>query len=320
MSGQHDKGELREQIEALVAAGRVSPTEIARLVHGDRYVNATRAQRDGMRANAKTIRNKWYEERGLEVPKLDFKGTALSKIPRPAPSDRMKAKTIASSTTQFAGQAGASASDNSAPDSLSTSQMSTQERPDALDSLLASLPIKLPLVVSDEDPLDVRQRAFVLRASIRRMSRKDAFAAAGVKAEAADASLADPTLRASGLTFAEEIEMARAIGALEHVEALAKYAATAPHSPKAVDIRQWLLERQHQDFIRKQAQAIVVVGEVFVRTPETTAPARLVQDIEAIAKRLTFNLPALPAREEIIDAVVREVEEETRDEDGDGDE
>jgi hypothetical protein len=159
------------------------------------------------------------------------------------------------------------------------SGVSGPSQPDALDNLLASLPIKLALTVSDEDPLEVRQRSFVLRASIRRMSRKDAFAAAGVKAEVGEAWLADLEPRESGLTFSEEVEMARAIGALEHVEALAKYAATNPHSPKGLDIRTWLLERQHSDFIRKQAQAIIVGGEVFVRTPESTAPARLAQDI-----------------------------------------
>ena len=64
------------------------------------------------------------------------------------------------------------------------------------------------------------------------------------------------------------------------------------------------------------AQAIVVGGEIFVRAPETTAPARLMQDIEAMAKRLTFNLPALPASEQIIDAVVEEIaREEVEDDD-----
>jgi hypothetical protein len=294
---QHDRGEIRLQAEKLFEAGRMSPSEVARLLHGSNFT-------DGDRANIKRYRNAWLKERGLPMPELSNKGLAtVSRIHDPNVIKRRGRVVAVNSETLFTGQEPGVARTNPAPtESLS--------QPDALDTLLATLPIKLPLAVSDEDPLDVRQRAFVLRASIRRMSRKDAFAAAGVKADVGEAWLADPEPRASGLTFAEEIEMARAIGALEHVEALARYAAQNPHSPKGLDIRTWLLERSHQDFIRKQAQAIVVGGEIFVRTPETTNPARLAADIEQIAKRLTFHLPALPAAEEIIDAVVREVEQE----------
>jgi hypothetical protein len=320
MSGQHDKGVDREAAEALFTAGRVSATEVAKLVYGDRWIQATRARRSGIRANVKNWRTSFYRERGLEVPTLDFRGRTALSVPRPLPAkDHIEKNRGSSSETQFPALYPASTMAQSAPTDLPVSQMSGPSQPDALDTLLATLPIKLPLVVSDEAPLEERQRAFALRASVRRMSRKDAFAAAGVKAEVADEWLADLSPRASGLSFVEEIEMARAIGALEHVEALARYAAQNPFSPKGLDIRTWLLERQHQDFIRKQAQAIIVGGEVFVRTPESTAPARLAQDIEAIAKRLTFHLPALPASEQIIDAVVSEVEQE-REEDADGDE
>lgn len=312
---QHDLGPKHEEANALFAAGRVSPTEVARLIYGERFVKSTRAQRAGLRADVKQWRNEWYKAHGLEVPVLNSRGVAMSPIPRPLPKDGSVQSRGVGSQTQFAGPAGASASATSAPDDASVRPPS----PDSLDALLATLPIKLPLRVSDDDPLEERQRAFVLRASIRRMSRKDSFAAAGVRPETADAWMADITPREEGLSFAEQVEMARAIGALEHVEALAKYAAQNPYSPKGLDIRTWLLERQHQDFIRKQAQAILVGGEVFVRTAETTAPARLVQDIEAIAKRLTFNLPALPARDEVIEGIVSEVEQE-REEDVDGDE
>src|SRR5437879_3044547 len=90
-----DRGSVRLQAERLFEAGRMSPSEVARLIFGAGY-------NDGQRANLKRMRNAWLKERGLPIPHLENKPLdTLSRIPRTTTVATAIERSAANSQTQF---------------------------------------------------------------------------------------------------------------------------------------------------------------------------------------------------------------------------
>lgn len=249
-------------------------------------------------AQARRIRKQMYERRGLTVPVALSKSGRPRKYPRRAPEIE---NTVPSPSGRESPLVGSTIG-------LRTG-IGSSPNPDAAKA--AGVPIELAFMVPESATLVEKQRAYVLRAKFLGMPNRTAFAGAGITQAQGEAMAASKEIdEKTGLTFSAQMAMAFAVGTTDHVAGLRFYADAHPESQAAAAVREWLLERTDQAFIRRTAQAVAIQSEVFIRDETNSDPRLLGTSVEYIDRQFAARVLEAHKDDEVIDVESREVEDD----------
>ena len=288
---QQERSPKRLQAEKLFEVGMISPTEVARNIEGADV------------ANVRKWRDAWLREHDQPIPKLKRGGRRKEvRIYRPVRSMDEK--------TQLAAQVAARGPADSQPGWVGDQN----SRPFDVFERIASerFPTTPTFLPRDGASMCEMQDAAFMRASFFQMTDQDAAALAAISRDDLDRRLAETTKLASGMTFADEAKLARAMGQYTSLKTLGNYIHQYPNSSKALDLASWLLERRAPAFIRKSATAVAIASDVHIRTAKDDDPNTLMDSIDAVQARLArtrFGIAALPPGD-VIDAEVFEEDDE----------